>query len=166
MMERKRPGLLFSLVLVGCLVLALSAIAYPIYIIWPFRPQGVRELAAALAVLRLRPWIEIFSVVTCLIALAWYWNQQSRILRRTLGVLGTLLVGGVAWLSRINIYEIMFHPDDHPFFSAVSGSKLDGDEKVIAVNIEGAARAYPIRIMSYHHIVNDTVGGVPIAATY
>jgi hypothetical protein len=48
----------------------------------------------------------------------------------------------------------------------VQNTKLDGKEMVIAVNVGGAARAYPIRIISYHHIANDTVGGVPIVATY
>ena len=35
-----------------------------------------------------------------------------------------------------------------------------------AIEVNGTARAYPIRGMSYHHIVNDTVAGVPIVATY
>jgi Protein of unknown function (DUF3179) len=32
--------------------------------------------------------------------------------------------------------------------------------------VNGASRAYPIRQMGYHHVVNDTLGGVPIIATY
>jgi hypothetical protein len=43
---------------------------------------------------------------------------------------------------------------------------LDGAEEVIAVHIGTAARAYPVRSMSYHHIVNDVLGGLPIVATY
>jgi hypothetical protein len=166
MVQHERPGRVFSFVLMACLIVAFGAIAYPLYVIRPFRPQRVHELAAALAVLRIRPWVEIASVVACLIALVWYWNQQSRLLRRTLAVFGTLLVGGAAWLSRINVYELLFHPNSYPSFSAASESKLDGDEKVIAVKIGGVGRAYPIRSMSYHHIVNDTLGGVPIVATY
>ena len=37
---------------------------------------------------------------------------------------------------------------------------------VIAVKVNGSARAYPIRSMSYHHIYNDVVLGEPIVATY
>jgi hypothetical protein len=37
---------------------------------------------------------------------------------------------------------------------------------VLAVSVGKEARAYPIRTMGYHHIVNDTVGGAPIAVTY
>ncbi len=39
-------------------------------------------------------------------------------------------------------------------------------EKVLAVVINGDVRAYPIRILNWHEIVNDVVGGIPIAATY
>ena len=42
-------------------------------------------------------------------------------------------------------------------------AERDGDG---ACAFNGDARAYPIREMAYHHIVNDVVGGVPIAATY
>jgi len=65
----------------------------------------------------------------------------------------------------VNVYEKMFHPITNITFGAAGDSKLDGDEKVIAIAI-GAARAYPIRSISYHHIVNDVVDGVPVAATY
>ena len=30
----------------------------------------------------------------------------------------------------------------------------------------GEAAAYPIRQMAYHHLVHDTVGGVPVVVTY
>jgi hypothetical protein len=129
-------------------------------------PTSNTELAVALAILRARPIIEILSVALCIVALVRYFTQESRLLRRALAILGTLAVCGTAWLSRINVYELMFHPNEHPSFSAASESKLDGDEKVIAVSAGGVARAYPIRIVSYHHIVNDLLGGVPIVATY
>ena len=41
----------------------------------------------------------------------------------------------------------------------------DGD-RVLAVTMNGEAVAYPIRLMGYHHVVEDTVGGTPIVATY
>lgn len=40
-------------------------------------------------------------------------------------------------------------------------------EPVITVEIDGAKpRAYPIRYLTWHEIVNDTVGGIPIAVTF
>ncbi|MFZ3035018.1 MAG: DUF3179 domain-containing protein [Parvibaculum sp.] len=37
---------------------------------------------------------------------------------------------------------------------------------VIVIALNGEARAYPLEVMLWHEIVNDTLGGVPIVATY
>jgi hypothetical protein len=60
----------------------------------------------------------------------------------------------------------MFHPLRRPTFKNVSGTRLADSEQVIAIKQARTARAYPIRVISYHHIVNDLVGGLPIVATY
>lgn len=39
-------------------------------------------------------------------------------------------------------------------------------EPVISLTINGDARAYPLRIMTWHEIVNDEVGGKPVAVTF
>jgi hypothetical protein len=46
----------------------------------------------------------------------------------------------------------------------VSGVR-DSDQ-ILAVVIGGESRAYPIPFLSWHEIINDTVGGLPIAATW
>ncbi|SFR04665.1 DUF3179 domain-containing protein [Poseidonocella sedimentorum] len=44
---------------------------------------------------------------------------------------------------------------------------LDPREPVIAVEIEGhTPRAYPLRYLTWHEIVNDEIGGLPIAVTF
>ncbi len=40
------------------------------------------------------------------------------------------------------------------------------DDRVIGVEIAGEARAYPLWLMRWHEVVNDLVGGEPIAVTY
>jgi Protein of unknown function (DUF3179) len=37
---------------------------------------------------------------------------------------------------------------------------------ILAVHFGADARAYPIREMAYHHVLNDVVNGVPVAVTY
>jgi len=39
-------------------------------------------------------------------------------------------------------------------------------EPVLAVAVEGDVRAYPVQIMTWHEIVNDTIGGVPVTVSY
>ena len=58
--------------------------------------------------------------------------------------------------------------DNPRFVLAVSLSKddLGETEPVIGVSIKGKLRAYPLRILTWHEIVNDTFNGVPITITY
>lgn len=56
--------------------------------------------------------------------------------------------------------------DDPVFLPVTEAAGLDGQEPVMSVVIDGMARAYPLRIMIWHEIVNDTLAGRPIAVTY
>ena len=153
-------------VLVACLLVSLIAVAYPLYVIRPFRAQGARELALALVVSRFRPAIAAISAVVALVLLPWYWQAQPRRWRRVLAIAGAVLVCVLAALARVNVYELMFHPIDRASFAPAPEATLDQDEKVIGVKIGARARAYPIRSLSYHHIVNDVLGKTAIVATY
>ena len=56
--------------------------------------------------------------------------------------------------------------DDPRFQRAGDVGWLEGDEPVLSFELGGDARAYPIQIMTWHEIVNDTVGGLPVALSY
>lgn len=43
---------------------------------------------------------------------------------------------------------------------------LNPSDRVIGVEFNGVARAYPLWVMNWHEIMNDEVGGYPIAVTY
>jgi hypothetical protein len=56
---------------------------------------------------------------------------------------------------------------DAPIFqTAASVDHLTATAPVLALEIDGDARAYPLDILVWHEIVNDTVGGVPVAVQY
>lgn len=56
---------------------------------------------------------------------------------------------------------------DHPMFVKVSESTdISDEEPVIGVVMGNEAKAYPLRILMWHEIVNDSVAGVPVAVTY
>jgi hypothetical protein len=48
----------------------------------------------------------------------------------------------------------------------VADETYDPDELVLGVEINGDARAYSVPLLSRHEIVNDVVGGKPIAVTW
>lgn len=59
-------------------------------------------------------------------------------------------------------------PIDEPEYAPVSSPPpyMFGQEPVIALEIDGDARAYPLAVLIWHEIVNDEVGGVPVTVTY
>lgn len=59
-------------------------------------------------------------------------------------------------------------PLDHPAHESIAAADawLDDAQPVIALAINGAARAYPLAILTWHEITNDTLGGVPVAVTF
>jgi hypothetical protein len=58
-------------------------------------------------------------------------------------------------------------PIDEPkFLSTGAVDFLADNEPVLAIEIDGDARAYPIQVMIWHEIVNDTVGSAPVSVTY
>ncbi|TMM54327.1 DUF3179 domain-containing protein [Sulfitobacter sabulilitoris] len=57
--------------------------------------------------------------------------------------------------------------DAPKFQSAAQSGDLAGTEPVITLELEGAVpRAYPVRYLIWHEIVNDTVAGLPVAITF
>ena len=55
---------------------------------------------------------------------------------------------------------------DPEFEPVAAKSGLGAREAVIALEMQGEARAYPLRYLMWHEIVNDEVGGVPVAVTF
>lgn len=49
---------------------------------------------------------------------------------------------------------------------AVAAGDIGPQEPVLSFIIGGDARAYPLRLLLWHEIVNDTVGGVPVLVSY
>ncbi len=59
-------------------------------------------------------------------------------------------------------------PIDNPIFESIETATewLQDPSPVIALEINGEARAYPLAILIWHEIANDEIGGVPVAITF
>lgn len=56
---------------------------------------------------------------------------------------------------------------DKPSFKSIGAiSDIAETEPIITLSIGGEARAYPLRILIWHEIVNDQIGDVPVTVTY
>jgi hypothetical protein len=56
--------------------------------------------------------------------------------------------------------------DNPKMIAANDANYLLDDDLVFGVEINGDIRAYPLRIMGWHEMFNDTIGGVPVALAY
>jgi hypothetical protein len=145
--------------------LSLSLFLIPAFVIRPFRHQSESALAMAIAVKRIAPALSLAALVG-MVALGWrLWRSSSKLLRSGF-VVALMLSAASAVMVRQNYFEWMFHPITAAGFVSAGDAHLDGKEMVMAVRIGPEARAYPIVQMAYHHILNDTVAGVPIVVTY
>jgi len=147
----------------ACATVALFFI--PAYIIQPFKYESARGLIVAMALKQYSPWLTLVTSGAALIISMMLWRKIS-VWKKSLLVLGMILTCTAAVMARVDYFEWMFHPVAAPGFNSIAKTSLDDPEMVMAVKFNGDARAYPIREMAYHHIVNDVVGGVPIAVTY
>lgn len=58
-------------------------------------------------------------------------------------------------------------PIDNPrFVSVEEADHLSPQDPVMSFTHNGETRAYPLRVMTFHEIVNDEVGGHPVSITY
>lgn len=56
--------------------------------------------------------------------------------------------------------------DDPPVVPAEEAGYLNKNERVFGVVVDGEARAYPHRFLSWHEMLNDVVGGEPVVLSY
>jgi hypothetical protein len=159
-----------NLVPASCLFLlslvALALALFPMYIIRPFREQKPAALQHAIWVtLHDKPILLGLFLLTAICAL-FAWRRAGRVARLLLApAIGiSLIAAAAAW---VNPYEqIMFHPFGEPRYVTIQQAGIDAKDMVIAVTLGDESRAYPIREMGYHHVVNDRLHQLPIAVTY
>lgn len=144
----------------------LAVVLVPAWIIRPFEPQtrGGLELSYAL-----RSWSPFVTVVLAAAAVAlvvWMW-RGTRWWRKAVLVLALVPALGCVWLARQNHFEWIFNPlPDAAYAPAAEAAFVADADMVIAVEVGGERVAYPVRLMAYHHLVQDVVGGTPLVSTY
>ena len=145
---------------------AVAVVLVPVWIIQPFRPQSPGGLQTALLLRRISPFLTVAAVLLVGYAAVRLWRASRWWWKGLLAVM-LLLTGGSVWAARQNHFEWMFQPlHGAKYAAARAATFVEATDLVIAVTRNGEAAAYPIRQLAYHHIVQDVVGGVPIAVTY
>ena len=148
-------------------LLSIAWVAVPMVLIYPFRAQTPARLAIGHALRTRGAPVTMVLFVLGLVAAFLLWRRFASWRGRAVVGLAVAALAGCAWLGWTNTFEGMFHPLPHPEFATVDMAKevAEGD-LVLGVQVGDEARAYPVRTMAYHHLVNDVVAGQPIVATY
>ncbi|GGB23539.1 DUF3179 domain-containing (seleno)protein [Puia dinghuensis] len=108
-------------------------------------------------------WLRIIALALVIWPLLFY-LRSGRVWQKMTLILVLLVYGGVFYLFNFRfLADKMFYQPRVKQFATDSTNK---DQLVIGVALHGAAKAYPIEIIGYHHQVRDTVGGQPILVTY
>jgi len=153
--------------LAAVLLAAAALVLAPAILLFPFRAQSPGSVALAYELRRANPVLTfvLLAVAAPLVVSIW---RASRLKRaRIPAVIALAVTCGFAYLARQNHFEWMFRPLERPRLVEASAAKgLDPCDMVLVVQIGDEARAYPVRFLALHHVVNDVVAGEPIVATY
>jgi nitrate reductase NapE component len=116
---------------------------------------------------RWSPWITLIALATGLFLVVKLWRGSRRWWKRAFLVIVLIPLLASTWFARQNHFEWMFNPLANARYAKASEAGfVDDADIVVAVESNGEAVAYPVRLMAYHHLAQDTVGGTPIVATY
>jgi len=164
--DSKTARSLVWLALLLIVVGALAVVVAPVWIIQPFKAQTDRGVTISYAMRRWSPLVTIAAVIISSLIVGWLWRGTRWFAKVALIIL-MLPLFAATWFARQNHFEWMFHPLLHSAYAKVNEASFVGNsDMVLAVENNGEAVAYPVRLMAYHHLVQDVVGGTPIVATY
>lgn len=155
------------IILLGITLAAFAVVFIPVWIIQPFKPQTARGVELSYILRRVSPWVTLIALAGGLFLMVKLWRGSRGWWKKAL--LAVILIPLLAstWFARQNHFEWMFNPlANATYAKAAEAPFVAEDDIVLAVKINGEAAAYPVRLMAYHHLVEDVVGGTPIVATY
>lgn len=148
---------------IGCAVVSFLCFLTPVLVMNPFTTQRKGLLMMTLRLHKAGPIVSAVCAIAAAAVLLLSWAGSGS--HRAQEISFAIALMGAA-LTRLNVFELVFRPYGAPDFVAAGAIALEHDAMVMSFTAGGETHAYPVGAMGYHHIVNDMVGGAPIAATY
>lgn len=120
---------------------------------WMVWQQGQSDLAGADSFLRLK--LDVLTRID---------RRFNRFFNHA-GLAHDIRLEEIAWRG-LPVDTIGALTDPKMVSSAQAATYLTPDELILGVEINGDARAYPLRILDWHEVVNDVIGEVPVTVAY
>ena len=164
----RRPGAVVAWILLGAAVaLSLLLVLTPATLLMPFSAQTADEVRLSYFLRSWSPGVTPILLGLGVAAAVLLWSRTRSRWLKGIACLAVALLAGSAWLARQNYFEWMYRPLQAASFTGADGAHgVEEDDLVLGVTAGGEASAYPVRALAYHHLVNDTVGGRALVATY
>jgi hypothetical protein len=117
----------------------------------------------------MRRALPYLAIAALLLTLATMMLRRAGVIAETV-----VLPAGVAGAEQRSLRLVTVLPKDTipaifdpQHVSAAEGeSQLDADDLVLGVSVTGEHRAYGVAFLSGHEVVNDVIGGRPLAVTW
>src|SRR5262245_13142968 len=151
------------------LALALAAAAVAVAPVLLQNPFGAQTPASMAFAHTARYWGSPITIALAVatIALALTAAPRARWWGRALLVVPVAAVLAAAWFARQNPFEWWFNGLSQPRYVPVAEATfVEPGDLVLAVTQDDDAAAYPVRLVAYHHVVNDRIGRTPAVVTY
>ncbi len=122
---------------------------------------------------RYHDWVDLLGRRPDLQARPGYLAWKAGLLARVDPAYRALLADGTP--ARIRVEEVVWGGvpvegipalDQPVHVPAARADYLTGTERVFGVSLGGETRAYPLRILDWHEMLNDVVGGQPVTLSY
>jgi len=156
---------LYALLLVVIAAAAALCVYLPLHLLRPMEPQTAGEVAAAYAAARWSPLVTLVLLGAGAVLLALIWKRSSWWLRAPAALL-VAVIAVTSYAARLNPFLRFFAPLAENRFVSVAEAGLEDEDMVLGVVVDGEARAYPVGLLAYHHVVNDAIAGEPLVVTY
>jgi len=150
---------IFYFGLIGLLLFEIANV----YFIMPM--PGSQKMNSIDAAYFLYQWRWIFRCFFALLLLLGLfkarWNRKWTV------AIPLIIVAAVIYMTNfVMAADHMFYQPKELLLVDAAHNKVDSNRLVIGIANNGAAKAYPVRFLGYHHQVQDTIGGKPVIVTY
>lgn len=137
------------------------------YLLWPLPgSQDLDSLRLAYHLHGLLPWFQIAGAGLALFAAVRVFRTSPGWKTWTwMAVLGAIAIGSF-FLARKASAPTVFRPPQTVVFAHGTSPELPPETLVLGITAGDVAKAYPIRLVAYHHQVEDEIDGEPITVTY
>lgn len=147
---------------IGAIGLILFEIAN-VYFIMPM--PGSQQMESIGLAYFLYSWRWVFRVLFAIMIFAGFVKAFKA--SKVFPVIFLLLAGFVMYAANFKMAaDSMFLQPKQLIMNAASANTVDSNKLVLGIEYNGAAKAYPIQFIGYHHQVFDSIGGKPVIVTY